>query len=362
MPVLGRYTYGEWSLRETHQRLLTLALGGDTQLVVASIGDSWTHYAARWCGPAAQLLKGTYGDAGAGWTGFGFGGPGGLYANGNVGYPACAPTFPNAADWSYAGYNATASPDLASLTSSIPGARISVINGPAGCSAVDLYALGTADGIIRYRWSGGAWAELSVAGTGVLVSSLSGVPAGSWTLDLEVVSGTVTLLGADVQKTSKGVRWHKIAGTGSAGSQWAGVDATTWKSGLARLDPRLVTVLLGTNDQARYDAATFKIHVQELITRIRAAVPSADVLLIAPAENLADRQWPMSDYADVLYDLAVANDCAFIDLQYVFGASPEDYAFDSSRPWFSPDGIHPDPLTGGRAITDAVLRLLVPAL
>lgn len=360
--VQPHYTYGEWSLRETRERLRSLALGDDVQLVVASVGDSWTHWAARWSGPTARALKSAYGAAGAGWTGFGFGGANGLYFNGNVGDPECRPTYPNPADWSYAEYNATASPDLASLTSSVPGARVTVVNGPAGCAAVNLFALGTADGLIRYRWNGGEWTELSVAGAGLLVSPLEGVPSDAWTLDLEVVSGTVTLLGADVQAVSRGIRWHKLAGTGARAAHWASVSGSEWSAGIAALNPRLVTVLLGTNDQAFYDAAVFKAHVQTMIDRIRAAVPSADILLIAPCENQLARPNPMSSYAAALYELAEANDCAFLDLQYVFGDSPEDYAWGSSRPWFSPDGVHPDPATGGRAIVDAVLRLLVPPI
>ncbi len=361
-PAVDRYTYGEWTLRETRERLRALTFGDNTQLVIASIGDSWTHYAGRWCGPTAQGLKAAYGDAGPGWTGFGFGGPGGQYVNGNVANPTCAPSFLNASDWNYSGYNASASPDIASLTSAVPGTGVLVSNGPAGCSAVKLFAVGTADGLVRYRWNGGAWTELSVTGSGLLVSPLAGLPAAAWTLEVEVVSGTVTLLGADVQKAARGVRWHKIAGTGSSALHWSRVPAAGWRDGLAALDPRLVTILLGTNDQFQYDAVAFKGYIQELITRVRTAVPAADILLIAPAENLAGNAWPMSTYADALYELAVANDCAYLDLQYVFGDNPADYAAGSSRPWFSADGIHPDPLTGGRAITDAVLRFLVPPI
>lgn len=362
IPDTSGYTYGEWSLRETHQRLRSLRLGDDTQLVIASIGDSWTHIGARWSTPTAQTLQASLGDAGSGWTGFGFAAAGGLYVNGTVAYPAVWPNFPNPADWSNAGYNSTASPDLASVTSAIPGARITMLHGPAGCASVRLFALGTPDGVVRYRWSGGPWTELSVTGVGPLISQLGGVPPDAWTLDLEVASGTVTLMGLDVQKAGPGVRWHKLAGTGSRAQHWTRVSATTWEAGLAALAPNLVAVLLGTNDQTSYDAEVFKAHVQELISRVRHAAPAADILLIAPCENQLARPNPMSTYADALYELAVANDCAFMDLQYVFGEYPEDYAADSPRPWFSPDGLHPEPSTGGRAIADAVLRLLVPPI
>jgi len=357
------YTYGEWSLRETHERLRAMALGDPTQLVVASIGDSWTQFYGYYAGPVMRSLQAAYGDAGTGWTGLGFAGPGGAYLNGTAAYPASSVSgWSNPDDWGFAQYDSAPSPDLAASDSAVAGARITVSNGPSGCSSVRLLALGTDAGRIRYRWNGGEWAEASVAGTGHLAIRLANVPGAAWVLDLEGVSGTVNLAGLDVQKSGKGVRLHKLGGTGSRASQWVAVDAAQWQAGLAALDPRLVTVLLGTNDQAIYDPTTFKVHVQELITRVRAAVPAADILLIAPPENQLARQWPMKDYARALLELAQANDCAFLDLQPVFGEVPADYAAGSARPWFDPDGVHPAIETGGRAITDAILRLLVPPI
>ena len=330
--------------------------------MVASIGDSWTQFYGYYTGPVMKALAGAYGDAGTGWTGLGFGGPGGAYLNGTAAYPASSVSgWSNVADWSYDEYDAVPSPDLAATASSVSGTWMTVSNGPAGCSSVALFALGTSDGVLRYRWNGGAWTDLSVAGQGLLTFPLSGLPSTAWTLDLEVASGTVNLAGLDVRKAGAGIRLHKLGGTGSRAAQWAAVDGTQWQAGLAALDPRLVTVLLGTNDQACYDATAFKGYVQTMIDRIRAAVPAADILLVAPPENFAGRPRPMSDYATALYELAQANGCAFLDLQFVFGASLADYAAGSSRPWFDPDGIHPS-AEGAVAVTDAILRLLFPPL
>ncbi|KJG09463.1 hypothetical protein UA70_20460, partial [Raoultella planticola] len=46
--------------------------------------------------------------------------------------------------------------------------------------------------------------------------------------------------------------------------------------------------------------------------------------------------------------------CAFINLQNIFGENPADYAYGSIHSWFAEDGIHPDPATGGYLIKDAV--------
>lgn len=350
MPKL--HQWGEWYLRETRQRLRKCLLSESAQLVVASIGDSWTHNRDRWCGPTAKALIGTYGDAGSGWTGFG--NLNGTFLNGNVDSTKVGVAFSGA--WDYSVYYSSPSPDLGQATSSTAGDKIT-ITGQAGTSAVPLHYIGGV-GVIQYRWNAGAWTQLDLAGAGRLTAPLAGVPAGAWTLELENVSGTATLCGVDIQKSTDGVRWHRLAATGSAASQWAGVNAAQWQAGLAALAPNLVTILLATNDQAAYDVATFKAHVQTIVTMVRAALPLADILLIIPCENGRANARPMTDYAQAMYELAVTNKCCFMDLQYLFGETFAEYASTSARAWFNADNIHPEPLTGGRVIVDAVTRLL----
>jgi hypothetical protein len=65
----------------------------------------------------------------------------------------------------------------------------------------------------------------------------------------------------------------------------------------------------------------------------------------------------MSTFATALFELAVDNKCAALDLQYVFG-EVGTYGYGSGRPWFSSDNIHPVKTTGGMAIADAIIRLL----
>lgn len=349
-----RHVWGEWYLRETRQRLRKRLLAESARLSVALIGDSWTHAATRWSGPFASALKTLYGDGGPGWVGFGFAGAGYTLSNGNVGSDA---TLSYGGTWT-AAYAASTSPDICQVASATAGDTLTVGFTGSGASGVDLFYIAGA-GAIQYRWNGGAWNSLSLAsGTGLTVAALTGVPAGAWTLELQNVSGTTTLCGVNVKKTTDGVVVHKLGATGSRASQWSGVNATEWQAGLTALAPNLVAVLLATNDQGVYDSATFKGYVQTLVTRIKTAVPLADVLLIIPCENGRANTWPMSDYAAAMYELAATNKCAFMDLQYVFGDSFSEYASTSARAWFAADLIHPDPTTGGRAIVDDVMRLV----
>ncbi len=357
-----KHTWGEWFLRETRMRLRQRALSETAQLTIAMIGDSWTHAATRYSGVVASTLKTAFGDAGAGWTGFGwgFGGTSSGWSGGN-GSASSDMAIALSANWS-THYNSSVSPDIADIYTATAAAKVTAtFSGSGNVSAVNLFYIAGGSGNIRYRWNAGAWTALDIsAGAGLLTAALASVPAGTWTLEIENVSGTTTICGLDVQKTADGVRVHKLGGTGSASSSWTAVNAAYWQAGLTALAPNLVTILLGTNDQgASMTAATYRTNLQTMITRIRAALPVADIALIMPCENQrVANTYAMSVYAKEAYELAAINNCAWLDLQYVFGETASQYAYGSARPWFASDLIHPDPTTGGRVITDAVYRLL----
>ena len=355
-------TWGEWFLRETRMRLRQRALAETAQLTIAMIGDSWTHAATRYSGVVASTLKTAFGDAGAGWTGFGwgFGGTSSGWSGGN-GSASSDIAVALSANWT-THYNTSVSPDIADIYTSTAAAKATAtFSGTGNISVVKLFYIAGGSGILRYRWNAGAWTTLDIsAGSGLLTTNLASVPTGTWALEIENVSGTTTICGIDVQKTADGVRVHKLGGTGSASSSWAGVNSTFWQNGLIALAPNLVTILLGTNDQgASMTAATYRTNLQTMITRIRAALPVADIALIMPCENQrVANALAMRVYAKEAYELAAINNCAWLDLQYVFGETASQYAYGSARPWFAADLIHPDPTTGGRVITDAVYRLI----
>ena len=348
--------WGEWHLRETRQRLRLRALGEAGVLTIAAIGDSWTHGTSRWCGPLATVLASQFGDAGPGWVGLSWYPGNTALVNGNARTSVVGYT-PDAAGWSTA-YATATGPDICSITSSTVGAK-QTVTGPADCSAVVLHYLGGSD-TVRYRWDGGAWSTLDLsAGSGPLTAALTGLPATAWTLEIEIVSGSSTLFGLDVRRSTSGVRFHKLGATGSRAEQWATVNAAAWQTGLAALAPNLVVIMHGTNDQgSSRTPSAYRTDIDTIITRVRAAAPAADILLVAPCENQRANSVAMADYADQLQELAVLRSCAFLDLQPFFGLLPVDYAAGSARPWFNADTIHPEPASGGRAIVDAIHRLL----
>nr|WP_260841361.1 SGNH/GDSL hydrolase family protein [Klebsiella aerogenes] len=186
--------------------------------------------------------------------------------------------------------------------------------------------------------------------------------AGSGTVTITVISGSVVLYGVRIQKeTQPGVIVHKLGGSGSHTNNWVNADETRWETAFTTLKANLATIMLGTNDQGiKLDPETFKSNLLTMINRIRTASPTTDIMLICPAENNrpGGNAIPMSSYARKMYELALEQDVAFLNLQSSFGVKPADYAYGSARPWLVADGLHPDPDTGGYAIAAALMRSL----
>lgn len=358
-----KYRFGTERLRETKQRITARKFGENRQINIAAIGDSYTHNSTRWTGPAATYLISQYGDAGGGWLGFASNS--GTLDNGNV--RSSSYTYARSGTgWNYATYYTSNSPDIGQITSSTAADKITVTGvATPVLSAVNLYWIGTTNGVTRYRWNGGAWTTQNVQGTvgNLLSAALStNMPAsGAWTLEIEVVSGTCTLCGLDIQSAANGVRWHKLGSTGSTAAQWATASANAqWRSGLTSLAPNLIEVMLGTNDQgASATPATFAANIATIIDNCRTACPTADILVIMPPENQrVGNAYPMSQYTAAALEAVAARDAAFVDTQLLFGVSSADYAFGSARPWYAADLIHPDPATGGRVLANAFLEAI----
>ncbi|MFK9853069.1 SGNH/GDSL hydrolase family protein [Klebsiella pneumoniae] len=364
--------YGLERLRETRQRLRALKYGkADTtaRLVVGMVGDSWTHNTGRYALKVATSLWRKYhassafvadGPIGRGFCSFG--GIGSSLPNGDVVWNNRAVIQAGTADVSAYGTG----------------------NGPDACQAVlstgtvlrfqgnetftkgttfTLFAEGGA-GVVRHSWDSGiTWQtsiDLSELAVGLQTVLLTGKPvSGAGQLWFEVVSGPVTLYGVnEVLPDVAGVLVHKLGATGTRVQQWASIDATHWKAGIAALGLNLLGITHGTNDQTTgRSKAQYKADILTLIDRARTANPFIDILLVAPAENQrTNNPVAMSVYADALYEIARdERNVAYLDLQQWFGEKAADYASTSGRPWFASDLIHPDPDMGGYVIADAWL-------
>ncbi|MDH8500603.1 SGNH/GDSL hydrolase family protein, partial [Klebsiella pneumoniae] len=98
-----------------------------------------------------------------------------------------------------------------------------------------------------------------------------------------------------------------MGGSGSHTNHWVNAMDQRWLDAFDNLGADLVTIMLGTNDQgAQLSAATFRANILTMIDRVRSVRPTADILLICPAENNrpAGNSIPMSTYAEVMYKIA----------------------------------------------------------
>jgi hypothetical protein len=371
LPKQGAYRIDR--LRRFHSLVYRLGKNDDVQAHWAQIGDSWSHITSRYTGVVAAdlfALPGA-GDSGPGWQGFGYyqgNGP-----NGNV--RDSIYTMARTGTWDDAGYNASDSPDIcsASTTDTSTPAEYTLAGPDASLlNAAEHWYLGTAAGVMQYRWNGGDWTTLDVSGEGLKFADISTnkPEAGAWTLEMQIVSGTWNPCGNYYAATARGMRVSKIAGSGSQCSTWATTSAhASWQAGMARLNPDIISIMLLTNDRtANRSPAQFKADMTTLLTNIRAALPGpvlapngsngtgttpgVDILIVMPCQSAeTGLTYAQNQYVQQVYTLADQFDCGFIDLQRLFGA-PGTY-----DGWQTSGNRHPD-VPMSRLIASAITNAL----
>jgi hypothetical protein len=239
----------------------------------------------------------------------------------------------------------------------------------ANLSGVDLFWIGTADGVMEYSWNGTSWTTINVQGTVDACSSaaLAGVPgSGPGTLYLRVVSGTCEPAGINWKSAASGVIVHKLAATGTRMQQLATQAAViSWRTAIAALGMDFALLAHMSNDQVASRAPSqFAVDAATVIDNLRAAVPGLDILALSPPANQqTGLAFPMTDYKAAYAPVAAALGTAFLDVQRNFGdpADPNEYGSAGATPLFNVDGLHFEPSTGGRAQLDAIMRFLTAA-
>ena len=363
-------------LRHARYRLTKLSLPTPEAVLmgISAGGDSYTHNASRWIGAFADKMTAKFGDAGMGFTGFGFLPSGNVapwtsgnqptYLNGN----ARPSKYPCRLYGNIVGtYYTAKAPDLAMATLSASGDAIE-IDFPAGHpnTVGKLLYVATAGAAARVTTNGGStWTalDLSIGTAGALTTMSITPPAGAATMRIEWVSGTCPISGAFARGTT-GVYVSKIAATGSRVSQFATASATNWETGFAALEPHLFIYMDGTNSQGAGVAdSTWGGDLATVVTRARSSVPAIDVLIATPPENQRTTNTvPMTVYPVEARKRAQALRFSFTDMQDVFGdpTNPTEYGSSGAIPLFASDLIHPDPTTGGRSLCSQMLNAVVP--
>lgn len=347
------------NLRQTLAYFGNAAMGVSGQFRISAIGDSWTRTNDRWVQRFVEYLGGEIGLAAPGWVGFGRTISGdAASANGSWNWTDYPLT--RTGTWTDDYNTSPASPDRSHAISSSAGASQSV-SGTATpvLSGADLYWIGTADGVVEYRWNGtGAWNSLNVQGLLDTVSwaaITTGMPvSGAWSVEVRVVSGTVKLCGIEFKGAGNGVHFNKFGGAGASIANWA--TAGNYGDAYGRMDPNLFIIMDGTNSQPSITPASWGTQMESLIDGIRADCPLADILIMMPSENLRTNAVPMSAFSDEGRRVAYEKGCGFLDHCFTFGADTSVYGA-SGLKWFDTDPIHCT-TAGYRALASATLRTL----
>jgi len=114
------------------------------------------------------------------------------------------------------------------------------------------------------------------------------IPAGTRTLQLKVVRGSVRLFRVSLEKDGPGVVYHSLGlnGAHTAMLAWH-FDAGHFSEQLRQTKPNLVIINYGTNESVypSYVETSFTKDLTTALRRIRSAVPEASILVMSPMDR-----------------------------------------------------------------------------
>jgi hypothetical protein len=344
------------TLRDFSRKLSQLQLGSTVSANVLVFGDSWSSFTTSWLQLAVARLQSKVGNSGAGYFS--------VYESNSGTANPTAVVLTRSGSWT--DYNSNgASFDGLSTKGTTVGAKLSFQLGTAQFSRSPIlhYQIQSAGGTLRYRFNAGSWTSIDTSsGTaGAAVAALASPPSTSaYLLEIEVLTvGTdgCIIYGVGFGDTAAGIRFDRASHPGWSAATYAAISAGNFSTSVTSLNPDLVIIFLGTNDQGSVTPNAYSASIQTIITRLRSVRAGMDILLIAPPENLASRATPMTSYRDKLLALSATNSCAFLDLISEWGSVAE---YNDSAPRIlmsTSDTLHPTAL-GYQQIAACVFRTL----
>ncbi|UXU58990.1 SGNH/GDSL hydrolase family protein [Staphylococcus agnetis] len=349
--LIDRSYYGKFNLK-TYTADFSKALDPsyNSRAEIAIIGDSWVQGGEFRAGdrltvPLKDKLLKIYADGGIGFVGF---------ANNHAGNGLQSVTLTGT--WTEYDAHLDNGPqakglDTAMAESSTPGDTIKV-QFFEDIGSYEIHTLNT--GQWRYNIDGGDW--VNVDATQQEVTNIP-MDLGKHTINIEIVSGTVSFIGSYAYKGDNGVVVHKIGNGGLKASHIVSTDRANWVKQLQRCRANTFGILLGTNDMAQnVPIADYKRDMKEIISRIKEAKPYASIFLIGPSGNKYDglQLHSLAEYSDAQYSIAKELDLAHVSLYYNLG----DYKTTNANGLMYSDGVHPNKL-GGYAISNVIYDRLL---
>jgi hypothetical protein len=233
-------------------------------------------------------------------------------------------------------------------------------------NGVDVYWLADANGgKFQILIDNVARDTLNTAGSrSVQKTSVTGIPSGNHTMHLKVISvpvnGNVTLLGFDGRNDIAGIANRSVVhnwGNGySASIDFVNIDSVVFATGLQKLAPDVVVLLIGTNDhlQDKRSAPEFKANLKVILNRIKAAGFENKILLVSTFMTHSSDgsgatfipQYRATSWPEAAKETGVS----YWDMSTWFG--------DDDAQWLYFDGVHCWDVCGKR-IAPEMLRQLI---
>lgn len=182
--------------------------------------------------------------------------------------------------------------------------------------------------------------------TGFQKTSVTGLTDANHSVSITPLGANCELLGFNGNRTGiNGVRLHQVGQSGAQADQYLTnilADTATWNSQFRELKPSLVWLYLGSNERAgNMTLGTFKTNIKALISYIRSARDSLDIVLVGQsdfANNFGGvHVLSTKQYNDVLRQIAIEDSCTLFDIEKLSGSFAES---NKKNPQWLFDGIH----------------------
>lgn len=302
------YTSGStaWQFRAKKAKL---DIGISSKLKIGFTGDSWTEHSTI---PQvfADYFYAKYGKSGDGWIQLNIDNPNQLNGivltrDGWSIYDASTninPTYPTSMDGQYIYATGTA-------------ATLSLSNF-FDTSIKIFYYDGT--GTFRYSVNGGAPVVVTGAGTNKIVSvTVSGLNISTATtlnIDLTGNTGTVVIYGFYAEGTGNGVEIDKMGNGGITAPQY--IKTLSYLPQTASVvAPDILIMIIGTNDfRTNVPLQGFRDGLTWWLNAWKAVIPDAAIIMVAPSQSNATGTYPLTDYRDIMRDVAVNAGVEFYSL------------------------------------------------
>lgn len=414
--------YADYNFDYLNNIRMRLAQVLDSQQTVNAIFDvkstSFMEDSTRTLGYISRRMASIYGRGAWGWFGFG-------YSSDVTRFIGNADTVNTSISatgtWTYQYGTVLNTIGLCTATSSVANSKITITGNstsPAVTNATLHYVPQASSAVIQWRIADstgvfGSWSSnvtLTTTQQRAYFSTMT-APAGGFTIEIQVISGTVQLAGIYVNSNARGVVFNKFAYTGAKLSTLATASATGaggglgWQnafkqmeaSGSSNLDKQCIIAMHGGNDQVLNANTTPLQNANNLGTFIdnartaESSTQTIDMLIVFNPENYrvvynpnnpahtADPEQDnyvtarMYEYTQRCIDICETKKVSWLNSQKYFGdiydssvytvpskTTFSSYASAGKAPKFNPDGIHLQQVTGGKGLGEAIISAFVP--